>query len=405
MPEGDAARIYSQMRQLAQEAQEAGQTVLTVRVGEVVGALQLGGSNAGLNVGQVLTTKNKLTQETGLKLEGHTGSGSRLDSTFTFAVVASVRRLPGTLLSTRPATHIVTGATGYTGRYITHMLLERGDHVRSLTGHPDRPNPFGDTVVTLPYNFDDPDALTRSLEGTDTLFNTYWVRVAHRGLTHDRAASNLRTLFRAAEAAGVRRVVHISITNADADSPLSYFRCKGELEDALRASGLSHAILRPTLVFGTEDILLNNIAWMLRKFPMFLVPGSGKYRVQPICVEDLARLAVEMSDRDDNVELDAVGPEVFTYDEMLRLIARQTGTSTRLLHVHPSLVMLAGRMLGLLVRDIVLSRDEIEGLSTNLLVSNSSNPPPGRIHLSDWLDDHASGLGRHYANEMARHYR
>ena len=296
MPEGDAARIYSHMRQLAQEAQEAGQTVLTVRVGEVVGALQLGGSNAGLNVGQVLTTKNKLTQETGLRLEGYTGSGSSLDSTFTFAVVASVRRLPGTLLSTRPATHIVTGATGYTGRYITHILLERGDRVRSLTGHPDRPNPFGDAVDTLPYNFDDPDALTRSLEGTDTLFNTYWVRVAHRGLTHDRAASNLRTLFRAAEAAGVRRVVHISITNADADSPLSYFRCKGQVENALRASSLSHAILRPTLVFGKEDILLNNITWMLRRFPVFFIPGSGQYRVQPVCVEDLARLAVEMSD-------------------------------------------------------------------------------------------------------------
>ena len=303
------------------------------------------------------------------------------------------------------STHIVTGATGYTGRYITRLLLQRGDHVRSLTGHRDRPNPFGDAVETLPFNFDDPDALTRSLQGTDTLFNTYWVRVAHRTLTHDRAAANLRALFTAAEAAGVRRVVHISITNANADSPLSYFRCKGQVENALRASSLSHAILRPTLVFGKEDILLNNITWMLRRFPVFFIPGSGQYRVQPVCVEDLARLAVELSDHDDNVKLDAVGPDVFTYDEMVRLIARKTATSARLLHIPSSLVLLAGRMLGLLVRDIVLSRDEIEGLSANLLVSTSSHPPPGRIHLSDWLDDHASGLGRQYANEMARHYR
>ena len=300
---------------------------------------------------------------------------------------------------------VVTGATGYTGRYITRRLLERGDRVRSLTGHTGRHNPFGEAVETLPFNFDNPGALRRSLEGVDTLFNTYWVRVAHRGLTHDRAAANLGALFAAAKDAGVRRVVHISITNADAGSPLSYFRCKGVVENRLRESGLSYGILRPTLVFGKEDILLNNIAWMLRRFPVFFVPGSGEYRVQPICVEDLARLAVEAAGRDDDVEMDAVGPDVFAYDEMVRLVREKTGTRARLMHAPPWMVMLAGRVLGLLVRDVVLSRDEIEGLSANLLVSDSGEPPPGRIRLADWLDEHGPGLGREYASEMARHYR
>ena len=198
-------------------------------------------------------------------------------------------------------THTVTGATGYTGRYITRLLLDRGDTVRTLTGHPDRPNPFGPDVQVLPFNFDNPEALTRSLEGTHTLFNTYWVRVPRRDLTHDRAASNLHTLFTAAKAAGVQRIVHISITHADPNSPLSYFRCKGLAEESLRQSGLPHAILRPTLVFGQEDILLNNIAWMLRRFPLFLIPGSGQYQVQPVCVEDLARLAVEAANGHDNL--------------------------------------------------------------------------------------------------------
>ncbi len=302
-------------------------------------------------------------------------------------------------------THTVTGATGYTGRYITRLLLERGDHVRTLTGHPDRPNPFGPGVQALPFNFDDPAALAHSLEGTHTLFNTYWVRVSHRNLTHDRAAANLHTLFTAAKAAGVRRIVHISITNADPNSHLSYFRCKALVENALRESGLSHAILRPTLVFGKEDILLNNIAWMLRRFPIFPIPGTGQYQVQPICVEDLATLAVDASEGNDNLELDSVGPDVFTYDEMVKLVRDKTHTKARLLHVPPSLVLLAGSALGLLVRDVVLSRDEIAGLSANLLVSNSTAPAPGRIRFSDWLDDHASHLGRHYASEMARHYR
>ncbi len=302
-------------------------------------------------------------------------------------------------------THVVTGATGYTGRYITRILLERGDKVRSLTGHPDRPNPFGKAVEFRPFNFDDRAALARSLEGADTLFNTYWVRVARKGLTHQRAARNLRTLFAAAEAAGVRRVVHISITHADADSGLSYFGGKGIVENSLKASPLSYAILRPTLVFGKEDVLLNNIAWMLRRFPVFFIPGSGKCRVQPVCVEDLARLAVEMGDGDDNAEVDAVGPDVFTYKDMVRLVREKTRTSARLVHVPAPVVMLAGSLLGLMLRDVVLSRDEIAGLAANLLVSDSNGPAPGRIRLANWLEEHGPELGRRYASEMARHYR
>ena len=185
-------------------------------------------------------------------------------------------------------THVVTGASGYTGRYITRRLLDGGAEVRSLTGHPDRPSPFERRVETYPYSFDDPDALASSLEGADTLFNTYWIRFARGGLTHDRAVENLRTLFDAAKVAGVRRVVHISITNATEDSPSPYFRGKALAERALRESALSYAILRPTLIFGREDILLNNIAWMLRRFPVHPIAGSGEYRVQPISVDDLA---------------------------------------------------------------------------------------------------------------------
>ena len=196
----------------------------------------------------------------------------------------------------QPATHVVTGASGYTGRYIARRLLDRGDAVRTLTGRPERPGPFEGRVEAHPYNFDDPGALTRSLEGVDTLFNTYWIRFARGGLTHDAAARNSHTLFRVAKAAGVRRVVHVSITNASLDSPLPYFRGKALVERALEASGVSHAILRPAIIFGHEDILLNNVAWLLRKFPIHPIPGSGKYRVQPIFVEDLADLAVRAAD-------------------------------------------------------------------------------------------------------------
>ena len=302
-------------------------------------------------------------------------------------------------------THVVTGASGYTGRYITRRLLDGGAEVRSLTGHPERPSPFDRRVETYPYSFDDPDALASSLEGADTLFNTYWIRFARGELTHDRAVENLRTLFDAASAAGVRRVVHISITNATEDSPLPYFRGKALAESVLRESRLSYAILRPTLIFGREDILLNNIAWMLRRFPVHPIAGSGDYRVQPISVDDLADVAVRLSRESGNVEIDAVGPDVFTYREMVQLVRDKIGASSRLVRVSRSAALLAARLMGLLVRDVVLTRDEIDGLTADLLVSKSGEPPPGTTRLSEWLDDNASLLGSEYASEMQRHYK
>ena len=304
-----------------------------------------------------------------------------------------------------PKTHAVTGAAGYTGKYIARLLLERGDEVRSLTGHPDRPNPFDRPVETVPFAFDDPDALARSLAGADTLFNTYWIRIARGDMTHARAADNLRALFAAAQAAGVRRVVHVSITNAALDSPLPYFKGKAAVEKSLRESGLSYAILKPTVVFGREDILLNNMAWMLRRFPVFPIPGAGEYRLQPICVEDLARLAVELGDGDDDVEMDAVGPDVFTYAELARLLARKTGASCSLLHMSPAMAMIGARLLGVALRDVVLSQDELAGLTGDLLVSKSNDPPPGETRLADWLDENADRLGARYASELDRHYR
>ena len=216
---------------------------------------------------------------------------------------------------------------------------------------------------------------------------------------------NLRTLFDAARVAGVRRVVHSSITNATEDSPSPYFRGKALAERALRESGLSYAILRPTLIFGREDILLNNIAWMLRRFPVHPIAGSGEYRVQPISVDDLADIAIRLARESENVEIDAVGPEVFTYEDMVRLVRDKIGASAWLVHVSNSAAMLAARLMGLLVRDVVLTRDEIDGLAAGLLVSKTGEPPPGTTRLSEWLDDNARLLGSKYASELMRHYK
>lgn len=299
--------------------------------------------------------------------------------------------------------NVVTGAFGYAGKYITRRLLSMGKRVRTLTGHPNRENPFGEQVSVSPFNFDNPSELVKALQGATTLYNTYWVRFSHGQVTFDKAVENTKTLIKAAEEAGVQRIVHVSVTNASEESPLPYFRGKGLVEKAIIHSRLSYAIIRPTLVFGAEDILINNIAWLLRRVPVFAVPGSGDYRVQPVFVEDVAEIAVSTADHHENVVVDAVGSETYTFDELVRLIADKIQRRVKIVHLRPGLALLLSRMIGSIVRDVVLTRDEVEGLMSNLLVSDSS--PTGRTSLSDWLGQNANSVGARYASELNRHYR
>jgi NADH dehydrogenase len=299
--------------------------------------------------------------------------------------------------------HVVTGAFGYTGKYITRRLLAKGVRVKTLTGHPDRENSFGDQVTVAPFNFDDPVALAESLRGATTLYNTYWVRFEHGDATFAKAVENTKTLIAAAGEAGVSRIVHVSITNPSPDSALPYFKGKALLEEAIIQSGLSYAIIRPTVIFGLEDILVNNIAWILRRFPVFAVPGGGGYRLQPIYVEDMADIAVSAGGQAENAIIDAVGPDVFTFDELVRLVAEKTGSRARILHLPPGLALFLSRLVSLGVGDVVLTRDEVDGLMANLLVSE--DPPTGQTRLADWLEENAASVGVRYASELVRHYR
>ncbi|HEY6299201.1 MAG TPA: NAD(P)H-binding protein [Candidatus Binatus sp.] len=298
---------------------------------------------------------------------------------------------------------VVTGASGYTGRYITRALLARGRRVRTLTGHPARGVPFGDLIEAVPFDFDRPGDLKRSLEGARALFNTYWIRFPHGGQTFDTAVANTRIMLDAATAAGVRKFVHISVTNATESSPLPYFRGKAMVEAAVKESALSYAIIRPALIFGVEDILLNNIAWLLRRFPFFAIPGRGDYRVQPIFAADLAEIAVNAARDDQSATLDAVGPEIFTFDELVRMLASAVGSNSRIVRVDPRVAVAFARIVGWLVRDITLTRDETRGLMSNLLVTDS--PPNAATRFSEWLRTNADKIGIAYASELARHFR
>lgn len=297
---------------------------------------------------------------------------------------------------------LVTGAFSYSGSQIARRLLEAGRQVRTLTFHPDRPHPLRDRVDVRPYSFGDVAALAGSLQGVTHVYNTYWVRFDHDATTFADAVENSRALFFAARQADAARIIHLSIANPRLESPLPYYRGKARVERALAEAGVPYSIVRPTLVFGGErDVLTNNIAWILRRAPVFAVPGDGRYRVQPVHVDDLARIAVERSAPGPDSIVDAAGPETMAFDELVCLVRDAVGSRAPIVHVPAVLMAAASRGLGLLVGDVVLTTDEIKGLMGGLLVSHA--PALGRISFKDWLTS-SELLGAVYANELQRHF-
>jgi uncharacterized protein YbjT (DUF2867 family) len=298
---------------------------------------------------------------------------------------------------------VITGAFSFTGRAIAEALLDRGRKVRTLTRRDAPGDPLAARIERAELQFRDQERLRRALDGIDTLFNTYWVRFAHGVTTFGRAVENTRLLLRAARAAGVRRVVHVSVTNPSLASPLPYFRGKAEVERDVAGSGLSYAIVRPTLVFGPRDILVNNIAWGLRRSPVFPIANDGSYRVQPVSVEDTATICVDSAGGEENLVLDAAGAETISYDELVRLVAAAVGSNARIVYLPSPVVLALARATGTVRRDVLLTAEELAGLQASLLVSDL--PPLGRASFSSWVAANGEALGRGYVSELARNFR
>jgi len=294
----------------------------------------------------------------------------------------------------------VTGAFGFTGQYIARRLLARGERVRNLTNSPQRPSPLQGRVETWPLAFDQPRRLVEALRGVRVLINTYWVRYNRAGFHHDVAVDNTLRLFEAARRAQVQRIVHVSITNPSEQSPLTYFAGKAQLERALREEGPDHTILRPAVLYGRESILINNIAWLLRKVPVFLVFGDGAYRLQPIHVEDFAGCAMRGVDAKGNEVIDAVGPETFTFRQLVALIGQAIGRPRPIISAPPSVPLAVAFLAGKLLGDVLITRDEVTGLMAGLLCTDA--PPAGPTRFSEWAAAHGDELGRRYAHEISR---
>jgi uncharacterized protein YbjT (DUF2867 family) len=297
---------------------------------------------------------------------------------------------------------VVTGAFSYSGAAIAREIQAAGRRVRTLTGHPERA-PAGTEIDVRLLSFDDPAELAQSMRGAHTLYNTYWVRFAHGRVDHDAAVANSRVLFEAAVAAGVQRIVHVSITHPSVDSPYPYFRGKAQVEQILSDIGVSYAIVRPAILFGGDGVLINNIAWLLRHLPVFAVGGHGTYRIRPIHVDDLARLCVELGASTDDVVLDAVGPQSVTFRELVNTVRGAVGSHAVVVPVPGLALTSLSRTLSLVLRDTLLTRDEYQAMADGL--ADSDAPATGTTVLTDWINEHGAELGRRYANELDRHFR
>jgi len=297
-------------------------------------------------------------------------------------------------------THAVTGALSYSGKYIARELLKNNISVITLTNSSHKPNPFGDKIKIVPLSFDNEELLIKNLQQVDVLYNTYWVRFDHKRFTHSTAVGNTLKLFKAAKKAGVKRIVHFSITNPDENSHLPYFKGKAILEKALITSGISYSILRPTVLFGEEDILINNICWMIRKFPVFGVFGKGDYKLQPIFVKDMAKLAVKEGSKSENNIINATGKETFTYHELVKTLMQSIGVKKPIIGINPKLAFFIGKIFSWFVHDVVITKEEIDGLTSNLLYVESEGV--GDTLLSEWATKNKNILGKKYANELKK---
>jgi uncharacterized protein YbjT (DUF2867 family) len=299
---------------------------------------------------------------------------------------------------------VITGASGFIGGAIAARLIDRAE-VRGLTSHPAKDR-FAGRVRSFGYDFDDPARMAPAFRDADVFVNSYYIRFPYRGLTFDHAVARTASLLAQAHAAGVRRIVHVSVSNADERSDLPYYRNKARIEHLVAQSGIGFTILRPALVVGDGDILVNNIAYFLRRLPVFTIFGGGRYRLQPITLDAFAEIAVEAIDGGHaDATLPVAGPSDWAFIDLVDAVRRGVGSRSRIVSA-PAWFALAGlKVAGLLLRDVVLTPDEIKGLTREYLFAE--RPIRRGADFAEWLADPRvrSTLGRRYQSELARHFR
>lgn len=236
----------------------------------------------------------------------------------------------------------LTGGTGFVGGYLRAALRQAGHTLVALTRHPEPP---ADGITWLRGELAETDILTEAMRECDAVVHLVGILTEHGNATFQRVhVQGTEQVLAAMRQAGVTRLLHMSALGAGPKQPTAYFRSKWQAEELVRAAGIAYTIFRPALIFGPGDGFLSVLIRQVRRLPIVPVVGTGTYPFAPIsihavCAAYLHALAHPQATLAKTVEL--CGPEVYSYEEILRLIAAHYAITKLRVHI-PLWVMRLG---------------------------------------------------------------
>ncbi len=269
---------------------------------------------------------------------------------------------------------LITGATGYIGRHLVQHFMDEGLPVRCLvpkaqmkriSWEQDQPN----SPEVIQGSIIEEDILFRAVTGVHTIIHLesaqWW---GNRRDLEQIEVVGTRTLITVARSARVGRLIYLSQLGATPSSAYTLHKIKGQVEEAVRNSGLAYTILRPGIVYGEGDTFINHIAMMMRGNPFFfLMPGGGEVLLHPIHVDDLVTIIAisleHMACIDNTIEFG--GPEYTTFRDLLRTLSRVTGMSRLLIPVPPYILRLLTRIYRLILPRSLMTPQWLDILATN----------------------------------------
>ena len=234
-------------------------------------------------------------------------------------------------------TVLVTGPTGFLGRRVVQKLLDHNYQVRCLVRSPGRERILPQGSVDVYYgDIDNPEALISACRGVEQVIHLVAVIRQGKEATFDSVNRvGVQNVVAAAKEAGsVGQFIHVSAVGAVNNPEFPYLQSKWEGEQTVIDSGLPYTIIRPSIIFGRGDEFLNSLAALVRVFPMVPIISSGRNRLQPIWVDDVAQcIALSLSRHDlQGHILELGGPEQLSYNEIVRIVSRTMGR--RRVHLH-----------------------------------------------------------------------
>jgi len=265
----------------------------------------------------------------------------------------------------------VFGGTGFVGRRIVRRLSESGVTVRIASRHPGRPE--GSNVEQIAADARDERSVEAAVMGADGVVNAISLYVEHgRDTFHAVHVEAAARIARVARRAGAKRFVHLSGIGADVASSSPYIRNRGVGEAAVQAAFPGAVIIRPAVMFAPDDAFLTTILRLLRTLPAYPLFGDGRTRLQPVFVDDVAAAIARILGQTQSPYpiYELGGPRVYSYEELLRTIARTAGLRPRLVRI-PFAFWNAIAGLGEILPQPPLTRNQVELMQIDTTASDS----------------------------------